>query len=137
MKKIIKIYTIFFLSIILFNSCDGHGFTTINVINKSSYDLQIKLELKAWAISEPQFNGPNPEILELSKNQSGSFNMDMFGPSSPPTPEETIEKIIFSNLDTGIVIKVVDQNIRSVFNLASNSGSKAEYILEITDDLLQ
>jgi len=63
--------------------------------------------------------------------------MDMFGPPSPPTPEETIEKIIFSDIGTGIVINVVDKNIKDLFQLVSNSGSKAEYTLEITDDLLQ
>ena len=140
MKNMIKVYVILVFSILLFNSCDGTGVTTVTVINKSFYDLHIKIDVISEYPYSAHLTGPDPDIIELKKNQSGSFQMSFFGPGTAPTPEEVITKITFSNLDTGVLIKILDKNIEKYFVLISLSGrgtEKAEYLLEITNDLLQ
>jgi hypothetical protein len=143
MKKIVlrkmKSFGLFIACFLAFflASCvmsDNVAKTEIRVKNNSSYDLSLSFEIKP-------LTNPNDgyEKISVRKNRTFSFSIETEGAGkSPPArnPNNEVVKIIFSNLDTGVVIKELDNNTK-VFKSLGSEDLRATYELQITDELLQ
>jgi len=129
-----KYFIVCILSLVLFYSCDGAGISAINVSNKSSYNLLISIDVDHRCLKDD-------EIIEINvdRNQFTSFEISCFGPHGYPDINRYIRKITFSNIETNTIIKVFDEDIKSILIFASSRGflnNTADYIFTITDDLL-
>ena len=136
-----KAIIIFTFSLFFIISCDTSTYTTVNVVNSSSYDLHIKFT-ESERFSPGDRMGQYNDI-ELKKGGAFSFRLNRFGPSEYRRPNEEIIEIVFLNLNTGEVIKIIDSKelIFELFKLENSRSDwqgelSADYLLEITDDLL-
>jgi len=124
-----SIFILFFMS-----SCDYHTETKINIENESSYDLHIAFGA--------DYHQSQYKEIEVKKNEAFSFIIEGFGAAAAPNSNSDVKKIIFSNLETGEVIKEVNNN--KLFELTWCKGRnwvglpahEAHYLLKITDELL-
>jgi len=121
-------YVIGFGALLFICNCmDSLTLTKIDVLNRSSYNLRINFEVT---------NKPSAyKELDIRKNESDLIVLKIWGTARNPNDE--VEKIIFSNLDTEEVIKemITDKN---VFEKTGEHKRKNEfyYLFEITNDLL-
>jgi len=118
------------------SSCDPGGKTTTEIINKSSYDLQIGLESNYKTFDD----------INLLKGETASFELHSRG--GYPEPKYEIDTIIFTDFQTGETIKIWaiqkedDYDIFELLNVERTKHlfmyrSHAFYTLTITDDLLR
>ena len=137
--KIKSASIIWFVLFFLFNSCGGSpNFKKVTVINESSYDLGIRIVKKSGYKDNLKCN---PDFLELKKNEIASFVIEDSTVNSTREPYENIKEIIFSNLYSGEVVKILSgNNLENVFILNSvyhdSPSTEYEYLLKIRDDLL-
>jgi hypothetical protein len=134
MKKTVM-YLILLLVLFSLNGCDTSTTSTIKVVNASSDDLTVKFIPKYSDYKE--YND-----IDLIKGASSTFYLKDFGPSKYRRPNDEVIKIIFSNLNTGDLIREIDNSIEKVFKLTNSKSDlygelSAEFLLEITDNLLQ
>jgi hypothetical protein len=132
-----KILLVFISCVLIFiNSCDPGGNSTTEIINNSTYDLLIAFE-------DDHFSFENMTIL---KGESDSFGLRSAG--GYPHPKYYIDKIIFTDINTGDIIKTleIDKDTDSdIFELLNVDRMKrfwyytyhANFSLVITDELLQ
>jgi len=105
--------------------------TEIEIINDSSYNLNINFK------EIPPDRGFTDEI-NLLKSESSFFNIwtGLGGKDiKPRNPNDEKVNIIFLNIDTGEVIKEME-NSEDLFKFIRAEDYKAYYQLKITDDLL-
>jgi hypothetical protein len=130
MKKLSLCLICFALFFIV--GCVDYGANTeIEIINDSSYNLHITFE----EISP--YLGFNGEIY-LLKNESLSFHIwaGLGGKDiKPRNPNNEKVKIIILNIDTGEIIKEME-NTENTFICIREEAYKAYYQLKITDDFL-
>jgi hypothetical protein len=113
---------------------DNEAVTDIKLINESSHDLFISFEINSSY-------SPNNGYAGISVRQNTSFSFSIRtgdGGKSPPArnPNNEVVKIVFSNSDTGEVIKELENN-KKAFKFLSSEDLRAWYELRITDELLQ
>jgi hypothetical protein len=108
--------------------------TDITVINESSYDLHISFVVDKTAQSKDDYND-----IELTKNQTIMFTVSYYatGKNDYPRPYIDLKKIIFSDSTTGKIIKTLDNNLENIFILTNVDGWHADYLLKITNNLLE
>jgi len=130
--KTLKWCVICFFVLISLNCVDYSAYSKIEVINESSYNLQI-------IITEiPPFLGFRQDF-EIMKGGSVSFTIDagLGGKDiEPPNPNERVIKISFIDLDTNDIIIEID-NMRKdtvFFEYIRTDGYYAYYKMRITND---
>jgi len=129
------IFSIFVLC--LLNGCvDPATLTIIKIVNKSSYDLHISFY--PYPDYERWYND-----IDLIKNQSVSFELHGAMSYEYRSPNDEIEKMLFSNLNNNEKIKEYINNDYNLFKLTgsedgrNDGGKTGYYLLEIDDDLLK
>jgi hypothetical protein len=113
---------------------DNEAITDIKLINESSNDLSISFEINSSYSPNDGYAG-----ISVRKNTSFSFSIRTGdGGKSPPArnPNKEVVKIVFSNSDTGEVIKELGNN-KKVFKFLFSEELHDWYELKITDELLQ
>jgi hypothetical protein len=121
--KNIRFNSIGFFVLILLYGCDPIYETSVTIRNDSSYNLVINVEYT---------NPEEEEKLDVTKGKSVSFSLIDF--SYFRDPNNDITNIIIFDMDTGNIIKQLDNN--NLFNKINQSRFKAEYLFVITDNLL-
>ena len=127
------------ISILLIN-CDTSTETEVSIVNKSYHDLHIKFN-----VSERPMHGDRTgqyNDIELIKDTLFTFILNRFGPSEYRRPNDEVREIIFSDLNTREVIKILDNTKERVFKLTNSKSDwmgelNAAFLLEVTNELLQ
>ena len=122
--------------------CDTHTITTIDVFNNSSYDLHIKFETRSGDRWRPDatYDPEEYKDIDILKNETVSFNLTSFGPSSYRRPYDELLTIRIFHLDTGEIIKTLNVDKNTFKLISSKNDSMGElsavFLFEITDELL-
>ena len=138
-KTFVQIVLLCFLTV-LNSGCTTDTTTTVSIINSSSQDLNIKF----IAVENPMNGDTRNQYkdIDLIKGASFTFFLTRSGPSSYRRPNDEVKMIYFSDLNTGVIIKELDNAKEKVFVLTNSKSDwmgelEAEYLLEITDNLLR
>jgi len=140
-------YIIFGVFVLCFlNGCvDPISITQIKIVNKSSYDLHISF------YQHPD-SDPDVDIeqvpadkwdndFDLLKNKSVSYEL-VGSPFVYRDPNYEVEKALFIDINNNEEIKEYNNNNHNLFKLTGTEpnsiygGTKASFLLEINDDLL-
>ncbi|MCL2593727.1 MAG: hypothetical protein FWD82_10255 [Defluviitaleaceae bacterium] len=115
-----------------FVATDWAADTEIEIINDSSYNLNITFE------RIPPYSGFDGEIYLLKTETALFYLWSGLGGKDvkPVNPNNERVKIIFLNIDTGVIIKEME-NSEYVFTFIKEEPYKAYYQFKISDDLLQ
>jgi hypothetical protein len=134
MKKITFIQICIF--ILFINSCDSGSQTIIEVINNSSYNLHITINLK-YAYSS------NRDYYDIYVNKDESSILKLVYAGGIHNPNEQIGNIIFRNLHTEEIINEIILNGNNIFEYlrtentgVANSHNISYFQLIINDNML-
>ena len=113
---------------------DGY-IVSITIENNSSYDLHIDFKVDAL------YHNYSYKSIDIRKGESVSFNvgetqMAQMGHPQWVYPNIDVKAIVFSHLDTNIVINEVNNNNLFKAIEISSGGYTNLYFFEITNDLL-
>jgi hypothetical protein len=130
MKKL-SLYLICFTTLFVIDCGDYSADTIIEIINDSSYNLNIAFE------EIPPYSGFTDEVYLLKTESISILIWSGLGGKDikPVNPNDKKVNIIFLNIDTGEVIKEME-NSEDMFKFIRAEDYEAYYQLKITDDLL-
>jgi len=131
MKNIILCIICFFILFVI--GCDPGAETRIDIANKSSYDLNVTMNIKAYSGQRDNY------VFDIKKNESTSLSLHYAG--GRHDPNINVINISFVDLNVNEIISVLVINQNNIFEYIrhENRGSThgiEHYLLNITDDLL-
>jgi len=136
MKKLGIYIVCLFAFLLIINSCSPNVMclSYITVVNELTYELNITFEANKYSGYDP---------VNIGKGETVTFELWGGNHAPSPNPNNEVEKIIFTNLDTNDVIMILDNNkifLKTKSEKNKVFGKEIEtrvyYLLKITDELL-